>query len=108
MSPRGRYRCADVDMRQSEWRGGSDRRPRLPGRAKIFVPAIVAVLVIAFVGAVRSSHAQAVAGECLAKPNVASPKGSHWYCRVDRIGNRRCWYLRPEGVQPRALKPQRT
>ena len=25
-------------------------------------------------------------------------RGGHWYYRVDEVGNRRCWYLGPEGA----------
>jgi hypothetical protein len=37
------------------------------------------------------------AGECLAAPNGASPRGSHWYYRLDRTTRRKCWYLGPQG-----------
>jgi hypothetical protein len=30
---------------------------------------------------------------CLSGPNSVSPAGSHWYYRIDRATNRRCWYL---------------
>jgi hypothetical protein len=81
----------------------------LPERTKVLVSAICAALVMATVGSVRSSKAQAAAGECLAKPTGVAPKGSHWYYWVDRASNRHCWYLRPQEVRPsqaRSPKPR--
>src|SRR3981081_4606579 len=37
------------------------------------------------------------AEECPAKPNGPSPRGSHWFYRIDRANNRHCWYLRGVG-----------
>lgn len=55
------------------------------------------------------------ANDCLAKPNAASPQGSHWYYRVDRATHQHCWYLAAQGgtaVQPvrrqAAAKPRPT
>jgi len=33
------------------------------------------------------------AEDCLAAPNGASPAGQHWYYRIDRVKQRKCWYL---------------
>jgi hypothetical protein len=46
----------------------------------------------------RAQTAPAAADECLAKPNGPSPRGSHWYYRIDRASNRQCWYLRGTGA----------
>ena len=45
----------------------------------------------------RAQTAPATADECLAKPNGPSPRGSHWFYRIDRANNRHCWYLRGIG-----------
>lgn len=37
-----------------------------------------------------------VADSCLSAPNGATPSGSHWYYRIDRVTKRQCWYLREE------------
>jgi hypothetical protein len=37
-----------------------------------------------------------VADNCLAAPSGATPAGSHWYYRIDRVTKRQCWYLREE------------
>jgi hypothetical protein len=39
---------------------------------------------------------QAAADSCLAAPRGATPAGSHWYYRIDRVTKRQCWYLREE------------
>ena len=39
---------------------------------------------------------------------LRSAQGSHWYYRVDRTANRRCWFLGPEGLKVRqAESPKR-
>jgi hypothetical protein len=37
------------------------------------------------------------ADDCLAAPNSAAPKGSHWYYHTDRAKGRKCWFLRALG-----------
>ena len=44
------------------------------------------------------------ADDCLAAPNSAAPSGSHWYYRLDRATQRKCWYMRPAG-QPAQQAP---
>jgi len=39
---------------------------------------------------------QTAADSCLAAPKGATPAGSHWYYRIDRVSKRQCWYLREE------------
>ena len=36
------------------------------------------------------------ADSCLTAPKGATPAGSHWYYRIDRVTKRQCWYLREE------------
>ena len=82
----------------------------MPKRMTVFVLAILAILVAAMALPVRLHYAQAAADNFLAKPNAAPPQGSHWYYRVDEVGNRRCWYLAPKGAKLRQVwsspKPQ--
>jgi hypothetical protein len=40
---------------------------------------------------------QTTADGCLSAPRGATPPGSHWYYRLDRVTKRQCWYLREEG-----------
>jgi hypothetical protein len=39
--------------------------------------------------------------ECRAKPDVSAPAGNHWHYRVDRISQRRCWFLSSEDSRTR-------
>jgi hypothetical protein len=39
---------------------------------------------------------QAAADSCISAPKGATPSGSHWYYRIDRVTKRQCWYLREE------------
>ena len=50
-------------------------------------------LLVAF-GTTGTSYA---ADECLAKPDSQAPRGSHWYYRLDRATQRKCWYVAAEG-----------
>ena len=38
----------------------------------------------------------AATDSCLSAPKGATPSGSHWYYRIDRVTRRQCWYLREE------------
>jgi hypothetical protein len=72
----------------------------------IFVPAMLAILVIVLTS--RSGGVEPAGNDCIAKPNSGPPQGSHWYYRVDRTANRRCWYLDREGLKVRqAESPKR-
>lgn len=71
---------------------------------------IWAAVAIAVVGIAASGHAQttaqpkadAKADECLSRPGKTTPKGSHWFYRIERPSQRRCWYLGPAGQKVRA------
>jgi hypothetical protein len=36
----------------------------------------------------------AAAEECRSRPGASAPISSHWYYRIDRFSQRRCWFLR--------------
>jgi hypothetical protein len=43
----------------------------------------------------QATVVEAASAECRAKPDSSAPTGSsHWYYRVDRVNQRRCWFLR--------------
>jgi hypothetical protein len=44
--------------------------------------------------------------ECLIAPNSPPPSGSHWYYRVERSTQRKCWYIGPEGREVRSVSPK--
>jgi hypothetical protein len=66
-------------------------------RAIFWVLVIVAILGVAVAVTARSSRAERAADDCLSKPNAPPPQGGHWYYRLERATNRRCWYLGPQG-----------
>jgi len=81
----------------------------MPTRTMVFTSAVVMIGVAAIVASARTTFAQAAADDCLAKPGATAPKGQHWYYRLERASNRRCWYLGAEGAKPRqaaAPRPQ--
>jgi hypothetical protein len=62
-----------------------------------FVPATIGIVLS--IGGLTVSGPNAVADDCILKPNAPSPQGSHWYYRTDRVNNRQCWYLRSDDGQ---------
>jgi hypothetical protein len=51
-------------------------------------------------GANSAAHA---AGSCLVQPGRQAEPGSHWYYRVDRTSQQKCWYLkRSDGLESAA------
>jgi len=47
----------------------------------------------------QTSLAEPAADECKTKPGSSAPPGSHWYYRINRTDQRRCWFLGPEGAK---------
>ena len=58
--------------------------------------ALVATLLISGVG-VTAPPTTGRADDCLTAPNSPAPQGSHWYYRLDRAAQRKCWYVRAPG-----------
>jgi hypothetical protein len=42
---------------------------------------------------VHATPVEAESKDCRAKPGTSAPPGSNWHYRVDRVGQRRCWFL---------------
>ena len=42
----------------------------------------------------------AEADDCVTAPKSPAPQGTHWYYHLDRINQRKCWYVRAPGQQP--------
>jgi hypothetical protein len=69
----------------------------MPGRTAKFMSVIFAsFLASSPLATTSSSAAGAAADDCLSAPKGETPAGRHWYYRIDRPGNRHCWYLREE------------
>src|SRR6266581_3872688 len=69
-------------------------------RLTFAIPVILAASVAAISFGATTGDA---ADECLRGPNGTSPKGSHWYYRVDRSTGRHCWYLGSEDQKVRSV-----
>jgi len=54
------------------------------------VPAIAAAVIAALMAFGTRARS---ADECLAEPNRDPPDTRHWYYRIDRANNRKCWHL---------------
>jgi hypothetical protein len=61
-------------------------------RPKLF-PAVFLVIPAAAVLMTHATLVEAAPDECRAKPGASAPTGFHWYYRVDRVNQRRCWFL---------------
>jgi hypothetical protein len=59
--------------------------------------------VLALTGIILSGSPTHAAEDCLAAPNSPAPPGSHWYYRSERSTQRKCWYMRSEDQQARAV-----
>ena len=78
--------------------------PKTIGSITALVAAQLALAALA-----TPAGAAGAADECLAGPNAAAPKGSHWYYRVEKTTRRHCWYVGPEGkAVNRAERPAST
>jgi hypothetical protein len=62
--------------------------------------AIVAsqIIAVAALTTVQASGALA-ADDCATKPNLSTTKGGHWYYHVDRVTNRKCWFLLQQSAE---------
>jgi hypothetical protein len=68
-------------------------------------PAAVAGLLVMY-GIILSSTTAFAVDECLAAPNAPAPAGSHWYYRLERSTERKCWYVREQRQETRAAPPK--
>jgi hypothetical protein len=66
---------------------------QLPKRIVPCVRAALAGLFAVFALAAPLGGAARAADGCINQPGLQAPQGSHWYYRVDRASNRKCWYL---------------
>ena len=70
-------------------------------RQKI-LPAILVVLPATAALMAQTTIVEATADACRTRPGSATPPGSRWYYRVNRIDNHRCWYLSSQRVEVRS------
>jgi hypothetical protein len=59
------------------------------------------LLIVALLAGVVSTSATCIAAraanDCLSGPKHEAPPGRHWYYRIDRPNNRKCWFVGEEG-----------
>ena len=63
--------------------------------ALVFASLFATVIVLTTV----SSRAVLAAEDCITEPNHAAAPGGHWYYRVDRVNQRKCWYVGHAGMK---------
>src|SRR4029077_14389351 len=73
--------------------GGSMLESKILPTILIILPSSV-FLLLAHPGA-----GKAAAEKCNTRPSSSAPQGTHWYYRVNRTDNRRCWYLSSSGIK---------
>jgi hypothetical protein len=66
---------------------------------KKLLPAVIVPTAVCLTAQTSLSGA---AEECRTRPGLSTPRGSHWYYRINRPDRRHCWYLAAEGRSVRA------
>src|SRR5882757_4791788 len=69
-----------------------------------FVSAIFASILASSTLTAAPNDEEKAADRCLLGPSASTPPGGHWYCRVDRVNKRNCWYV-AQGKERAARKP---
>ena len=60
-------------------------------------PTIAALTFAASAIGLGQAAKAAPAATCLSAPKGVAPQGSHWYYRIERPSQRKCWYLADRG-----------
>ena len=81
--------------------GGSMLESKILPTILIILPSSV-FLLLAHPGA-----GKAAAEKCNMRPSSSAPQGTHWYYRVNRTDNRRCWYLSSAGIKVHSMHAER-
>ena len=66
------------------------------------LPAILIVVPAAILLTAQASLSEPTAEECRTRPGSSTPRGGHWYYRINRTDKQRCWYLSSEGMEVRS------
>jgi hypothetical protein len=72
--------------------------------ANVGLAPVVAVLLVASAGVSLDAADARAEAPCLAAPGAQAPPGRHWFYRVDRPKQRKCWYLRAQGTPEATAK----
>src|SRR5437764_1118937 len=71
-------------------------------------PALAALTLAASTIALAAVGDAAPAETCLKAPQGTAPQGSHWYYRLERPSQRKCWYLADKGRKVAQRTAERT
>ena len=88
--PAAHLYCPDVDLLVRE-------KNAMKKQVYLFASAIAGLLAVA--------GNPAAADPCLTQPNPLAGSG-HWYYRIDRSNQRKCWYLRSQEPVAQRVAPQ--
>jgi hypothetical protein len=66
-------------------------------RIKTVPSLVLAALLASVVSTDIACVAARAADDCLNEPKHQTPPGGHWYYRIERPSQRKCWYLADEG-----------
>ena len=69
--------------------------------ANVGLAPVVAVLLVASAGVSLNPADARAEANCLAAPGAQAPPGRHWFYRIDRPQQRKCWYLRAKEQRKR-------
>ena len=72
--------------------------------ANVGLAPVVAVLLVASAGVSLNPADARAEANCLAAPGAQAPPGRHWFYRIDRPQQRKCWYLRAQGAAEATAK----
>src|SRR6266508_5165311 len=75
-------------------------------RKQMGSPAVFSALLAALAITGLPRRSASAADDCIAAPNSQPPEGSHWYYRMDRAKQRKCWYVGPQGQKVHRVVPQ--
>jgi hypothetical protein len=62
-------------------------------RSPKILAAILVGAPVTFLLTAHASLSEPAAEECKSKPGLSTPRGSHWYYRINRANKQHCWYL---------------
>ena len=72
--------------------------------ANVGLAPVVAVSLVALAGVSLNPADARAEANCLAAPGAQAPPGRHWFYRIDRPQQRKCWYLRAQGAAEATAK----
>lgn len=72
--------------------------------ANVRLAPVVAALLVALAGECLNAADAREEANCLAAPGAQAPAGRHWFYRLDKPKQRKCWYLRAQGAAEAAAK----